>query len=389
MDFLEIVEHAERECDLVFTRTGEHRYGLLGGTLRPPQRGTLALGSSWYKPSPWQTLRVAVHTYLSLAVNISGSHFCWSEENERMVCSALGERLLLCLDLYCYEEEMRARDILDSLRSAVFVESAHFKFFQDLLVPQAELIKGSGKHLYLEKHRFSHADTVALQDRLEAIVRGICQKEARKRNKALYDEAYHASTSIESYLDGMRAENPKLEALAFEICMDTPEGNELALNRDVPRAHYQVADAFPENFLRALTHAREFITFLKKLRITNINGHLIKLSVTAWGEPRCTVILIGPEVKRLLDKHTAQTSPISLAWADFILGPRGKLEGRLGQALQAPGIHLLQDRSWTLSAKQDSSWAEFRQFVEAVFVKELPFMRLSLPRRRRGWSKGQ
>ena len=153
MGFLEVVERAELECDLVFTRTGEHRYGLLGGTLRPPQRGTLALGSSWYKPSPWQTLRVAVHTYLSLAVNISGSHFCWSEENERMVCSALGERLLLCLDLYCYEEEMRARDILDSLRSAVFVESAHFKFFQDLLVPQAELIKGSGKHLYLEKHR--------------------------------------------------------------------------------------------------------------------------------------------------------------------------------------------------------------------------------------------
>lgn len=54
--------------------------------------------------------------------------------------TALGERLLLCLDLYKQEQKMFENGMRDSLRSATFVESAHFRFFQDLLAQRAEAI---------------------------------------------------------------------------------------------------------------------------------------------------------------------------------------------------------------------------------------------------------
>lgn len=80
-----------------------------------------------------------------------------------MEFSPLGERLLLCLDLFRLEQEMLARDMRDSLRSADFVESAHFLLFQEVLAQEAETIKNVQTELYLEKHRFSREDAAALQ----------------------------------------------------------------------------------------------------------------------------------------------------------------------------------------------------------------------------------
>lgn len=107
------------------------------------------MGVGWYSSFPWQVLRVAVHTYLSLAVNVSGPHFRWNESRDRMEFSALGERLLLCLDLSRLEQELLARDVRDSVRSAAFVESAHFFLFQELLAREAEAIKAANAELYL------------------------------------------------------------------------------------------------------------------------------------------------------------------------------------------------------------------------------------------------
>lgn len=327
MDLLKTIERMERDVGLVFKRSNVHRDLSAAGELRRPQRGKLFLTKDWHNSYPWQVLRIAVHTYLSIAANVSGRHFSWSDSKDRMEYSPLGERLLLCVDLYRYEQEMLIRDIRDSLRSAAFVESAHFLLFQELLVQQADAIKGVKEYLYLERHRFTREDADALQERLEEAVRALRGASAQKHNKALYDEAYHAAESIEDYL--------------------------------------------------------------KKFGSAEIKGHLIKLSATAWGEPRCTLLLLGPEVKQLLASGTTQASQLSLIWADFMLGPLGALEGRLGRTMQAPGIRLLPNGEWWLSQKNSSAWKALQDFVDHVFVKELPFMRLRLPRGRRAWSKGR
>ncbi|MEZ2740903.1 hypothetical protein [Comamonas jiangduensis] len=389
MDLLKTIERMERDVGLVFKRSNVHRDLSAAGELRRPQRGKLFLTKDWHSSYPWQVLRIAVHTYLSIAANVSGRHFSWSDSKDRMEYSPLGERLLLCVDLYRYEQEMLIRDIRDSLRSAAFVESAHFLLFQELLVQQADAIKGVKEYLYLERHRFTREDADALQERLEEAVRALRGTSAQKHNKALYDEAYHAAESIEDYLKGLRGAHPQLEAFAFEICLDTPEGNELAASPLVKRARYQLSSEFPENFLEALKQAAAFVGYLKKFGSAEIKGHLIKLSATAWGEPRCTLLLLGPEVKQLLASGTTQASQLSLIWADFMLGPLGALEGRLGRTMQAPGIRLLPNGEWWLSQKNSSAWKALQDFVDHVFVKELPFMRLRLPRGRRAWSKGR
>lgn len=388
MDLLKTIERMERDVGLVFTRSNVQWDLPAAGELRRPQRGVLSLTKDWHSSYPWQVLRIAVHTYLSIAANVSGRHFSWSDSKDRMEYSPLGERLLLCLDLYRYEQEMLLRDIRDSLRSAAFVESAHFLLFQELLVQQADAIKGVKKYLYLERHRFTRDDAAALQECLEEAVRGLRVASARKHNKALYDEAYHAAESIGDYLKGLRFGHPHLDAFAFEICLDTPEGNELAASQLVKRAAYQLSGEFPDNFLEALKQASAFVAYLKKFGSAEIKGHLIKLSATAWGEPRCTLILLGPEVKQLLANGTTQASQLSLIWADFMLGPLGALEGRLGRTMQAPGIRLLPNGEWSLSQKNASAWKALQGFVDQVFIKELSFMRLRLPPRRRGWSKG-
>lgn len=356
MDLLKTIERMERDVGLVFTRSNVQWDLPAAGDLRRPQRGALSLTKDWHSSYPWQVLRIAVHTYLSIAANVSGRHFSWSDSKDRMEYSPLGERLLLCLDLYRYEQEMLLRDVQDSLRSAAFVESAHFLLFQELLVQQADAIKGVKKYLYLERHRFTRDDAAALQECLEEAVRKLREASARKHNKALYDEAYHAAESIENYLKGLRGAHPQLEAFAFEICLDTPEGNELAASPLVKRARYQLSSEFPENFLEALKQAAAFVGYLKKFGSAEIKGHLIKLSATAWGEPRCTLLLLGPEVKQLLANGTTQASQLSLIWADFMLGPLGALEGRLGSTMQAPGIRLLPNGEWSLSQKNASAW---------------------------------
>lgn len=388
MDLLKTIERMERDVGLVFTRSNVQWDLPAAGDLRRPQRGALSLTKDWHSSYHWQVLRIAVHTYLSIAANVSGRHFSWSDSKDRMEYSPLGERLLLCLDLYRYEQEMLLRDIQDSLRSAAFVESAHFLLFQELLVQQADTIKGVKKYLYLERHRFTRDDAAALQECLEEAVRKLRGAPARKHNKALYDEAYHAAESIGDYLKGLRRAHPHLDAFAFEICLDTPEGNELAASQLVKRASYQLSGEFPDNFLEALKQASAFVAYLKKFGSAEIKGHLIKLSATAWGEPRCTLILLGPEVKQLLANGTTQASQLSLIWADFMLGPLGALEGRLGSTMQAPGIRLLPNGEWSLSQKNASAWKALQGFVDQVFIKELSFMRLRLPPRRRGWSKG-
>lgn len=388
MDLLKTIERMERDVGLVFTRSNVQWDLPAAGDLRRPQRGALSLTKDWHSSYHWQVLRIAVHTYLSIAANVSGRHFSWSDSKDRMEYSPLGERLLLCLDLYRYEQEMLLRDIQDSLRSAAFVESAHFLLFQELLVQQADTIKGVKKYLYLERHRFTRDDAAALQECLEEAVRKLRGAPARKHNKALYDEAYHAAESIGDYLKGLRRAHPHLDAFAFEICLDTPEGNELAASQLVKRASYQLSGEFPDNFLEALKQASAFVAYLKKFGSAEIKGHLIKLSATAWGEPRCTLILLGPEAKQLLANGTTQASQLSLIWADFMLGPLGALEGRLGRTMQAPGIRLLPNGEWSLSQKNASAWKALQGFVDQVFIKELSFMRLRLPPRRRAWSKG-
>ena len=388
MDLLKTIERMERDVGLVFTRSNVQWDLPAAGDLRRPQRGALSLTKDWHSSYHWQVLRIAVRTYLSIAANVSGRHFSWSDSKDRMEYSPLGERLLLCLDLYRYEQEMLLRDIQDSLRSAAFVESAHFLLFQELLVQQADTIKGVKKYLYLERHRFTRDDAAALQECLEEAVRKLRGAPARKHNKALYDEAYHAAESIGDYLKGLRRAHPHLDAFAFEICLDTPEGNELAASQLVKRASYQLSGEFPDNFLEALKQASAFVAYLKKFGSAEIKGHLIKLSATAWGEPRCTLILLGPEAKQLLANGTTQASQLSLIWADFMLGPLGALEGRLGRTMQAPGIRLLPNGEWSLSQKNASAWKALQGFVDQVFIKELSFMRLRLPPRRRAWSKG-
>lgn len=388
MDLLKTIERMERDVGLVFTRSNVPWDLPAAGELRRPQRGELSLTKDWHSSYPWQVLRIAVHTYLSIAANVSGRHFSWSDSKDKMEYSPLGERLLLCVDLCRYEQEMLIRDIRDSLRSAAFVESAHFLLFQEHLVQQADALKGVKKYLYLERHRFTREDAAALQERLEEAVRALRGTSARKHNKALYDEAYHAAESIGDYLKGLRCGHPHLDAFAFEICLDTPEGNELAASQLVKRASYQLSSEFPDNFLEALQHAAAFVAYLKKNGSAEIKGHLIKLSATGWGEPRCTLILLGPEAKQLLANGTSQASKLSLIWADFMLGPLGALEGRLGRTMQAPGIRLLPNGEWSLSQKNASAWKALQDFVDDAFVKELPFMRLRLPRGRRAWSKG-
>nr|WP_174864283.1 hypothetical protein [Comamonas jiangduensis] len=122
MDLLKTIERMERDVGLVFKRSNVHRDLSAAGELRRPQRGKLFLTKDWHNSYPWQVLRIAVHTYLSIAANVSGRHFSWSDSKDRMEYSPLGERLLLCVDLYRYEQEMLIRDIRDSLRSAAFVE---------------------------------------------------------------------------------------------------------------------------------------------------------------------------------------------------------------------------------------------------------------------------
>lgn len=143
-----------------------------------------------------------------------------------------------------------------------------------------------------------------------------------------------------------------------------------------------------QNGIEPLKQASAFIAYLKKVGSAEIKGHLIKLSATIWGEPRCTVILIGPEVRQLLAGRATAHSQLSLIWADFILGPWGVLEGHWGRSMQAPGIQLLPNDEWSRLKRNDNAWKALHGFVDEVFVKELPFMRLRLPERRRAWSKG-
>lgn len=384
MDYLDAVERVEREAGLVFTRSIARSYG----GLRSPRREELALGVGWYSSFSWQVLRVAVHTYLSLAVNVPGPHFRWNESRERMELSAVGERLLLCLDLARFEQELLARDVRDSMRSAAFVESAHFFLFQELLVREAEAIKGANAEPYFESHRFTKEDALALQSRLDETLGRLREPQARKRNKGLYDEAYHTDQSIQSYLNELRAAHPQLEAFAFEMCLDTSEGNDLAASQEVKRARHQLMCEFPENFQEALKQSAAFVAYLKKHGSAEIKGHLIKLSATERGEPRCTLILVGPEVKELLASRATQHSQLSLIWADFMLGPWGMLKGHWGRSMRAPGLRVLKGCEWTLPEKSSSAWKALHQFVHKVFVKELYFMRLRLLPRRRSWSKG-
>jgi hypothetical protein len=222
----------------------------------------------------------------------------------------------------------------DSLRSASFVESAHFRLFQEMLAQQAEVIKGTQTDLYLEQYRFVRDDVVRLQGCLDETIGLLRGSDAKNAIKVSMTSPTKRQ-SLQHYLDDLRSAHASLEAFAFEICLDTREGNALAEHQEAKRAQVPTGQRISREFLQALKQASAFIAYLKKVGSAEIKGHLIKLSATIWGEPRCTVILMGPEVRQLLAGRATALS----AFADmggFHTGALGCAGGALGPFHASP-----------------------------------------------------
>lgn len=326
------------------------------------------------------TLRKSIHTYMSLANEVPGLHFNWSAETHSAELSALGKRLIACLDLYRKQllglnsEE----DVERPWNSDMYVESANVRIFRKTLVQVANGIRKKHNSEYLSNIDLRADEIEALQRSVEGALVLMKRPSARRINKRLYDEMFKTNRSIQNFLAEVEKNNSRFGVLPLSLSFSSEQ--RFRLPRDFPGLKGLPKGSFPANYLDHFERASAFVSVLKKELNREVIGHLVKLTGANPSDPRCLVLLIiSDQACAKLDLLKAQVESI---WADHVLGMKEDFRS----IPFAPGIKI--NALIKISGSLQKS-ASLSLWVDKVFIQELKYQRLRLPERRRSWAKSK
>lgn len=323
-----------------------------------------------YQDCEEHALCVAMHTYMGLLLKIAGPHFQWDEANRMPLATELGQRLLLCADIF--EQYLCKRLPMGWNDGDVYLHTAYIDCFCEIFAVAVEKIRFRQNSSFVQYERLNKDDVASLQASLDAAVCRMASPQSSAQNRHLYIEMYKTKRSIDGYIHGIERSLPSAVTLLVE--MKLPRGFGSLQTTDESAALNPHASVLP--YMAFLKRASTYMVKFQALWKNEVLGYLVKVTRASEGEPQCVMLLfLRPELS--VRNWRKQLMALEYDFNDVQL-----------QKKEPPVSLTIHDLTLPPSKQAEVQATNMVQFIDDLFVKELRFRRLNLPKRRRSWAKG-
>lgn len=366
-----LIERAENDAQLTvqFFEYGQRRRvaGLAASRSRV-QYGSIFLAGMHHIDDSKLKLCIAIHTYMGLLLKVAGPHFGWDEASQRVQISELGARLLLCADLLDeYLDLHLPREWNDA---DIYLESGYVTLFRASVAVATEKVRCKQRQYYIDCQKLNKEDVALLNRGLNAALRRIARPQSCALNRRLYVEMKKTERSIDEYIEALQPKLP--HAVAVLVTMNVLErGFEYQELERAPSGHFTA-----QSYVDFFKIAASYIAQLQKVWPDALLGKLAKVTQSKDGHPQCVMLFfLAPSLGTSNWKTRLQAFEV-----DF--NNKRTVKGMNPIGLEVHDVA-------PASKMQSSSRIQFiKNLINELFVKELRYRRLNLPKRRRSWSRG-
>lgn len=317
-----------------------------------------------------QTLCVAMHTYMGLLLKIAGPHFQWDEVNQMPLVTQLGQRLLLCADLF--EQYLCKRLPMGWNDGDAYLHTAYIDCFCETFAVAAEKIRFRQNRSFVQYELLNIEDIASLQTSLDAAVSRMASPQSSAQNRHLYIEMYKTKRSIDEYIHSIKSRRPSAVMLLVEMKPLRDLGNLQTMNEPAGLSPHSSVPGYMAFFKLASTYIAKFQALWKN----EVAGYLVKVMRSIEGGPQCVMLLF---LRPVLSARN---------WRKQLMALEYEFNDQHLQKGVSPFSLTVRDLTQPQSKQADAKATQVEQFIDDLFVNELRYRRLNLPKRRRSWAKG-
>lgn len=363
-----LIEGAESKVGLkvrLFETEKGCRAPVLSTLMSKVQSGSISLEVTRHLEDSQLKLCIAMHMYMGLLLKVAGPHFEWDAARQCAQISALGVRLLLCADLL--DEYLGFRIPLGWNDGDVQLHSAYVTLFRATVAVAADQVRCKQGLNYVDCRRLKQEDVDLLHRAVSAALRWMAKPQSCGLNRRLYVEMKKTERSIDKYIQTLE---PKLSnTVTVLVKMKELEGYG-STELEATSVDHCRALSYVEFFKNASSYIAQF----QKVWPDALLGKLAKVTQSEERRPLCVMLFFLSHVSGVASWKTL----LQAFDVDFNNKRMSK-----GIAPVRLDVVVLTD---ALKKQPGSPVQAVHKLVGDLFVKELRFRRLNLPRGRRSWS---
>jgi len=309
-------------------------------------------------------LSAAMHTYIGLLLKVAGPYFEWDEPCQRAKVSELGAKLLLSADLL---DEYLTRIPSGWNDGDIHIHSAYVTLFRATVAVAADKIRCKQGLSYVDCRRLKQDDVDLLNRGVSAALRWIAKPQSCGLNRRLYVEMKKTERSIDKYIQALE---PKLlNAVTVLVKMKEQEGYGSTKLKASSLDHCSAL-----SYVEFFKNASSYITQLRKVWPEALLGKLARVMLSEEARPQCMMLFFLP-----------QESGVA-SWKTLLQAFNVDFNNKRMSTGIAPVLLDVFDLTEALRKLPGSHMQAIHKLVDDLFVKELRYRRLNLPRGRRSWS---
>lgn len=329
------------------------------------QSGSIALEVSRHIDDSQLKLCIAMHTYMGLLVKVAGPHFEWDAARQCAQLSALGLRLLLCADLL--DEYLGSRIPLGWNDGDVHLHSAYVTLFRATVAVAADQVRGKQGLNYVDCRRLKQEDIDLLNRGVSVALRWMAKSQSCGLNRRLSVEKTKTERSIEKYVQTLESKLPN--AVTVLVKMKVHEGGG---STELKTSSLDQCSAL--SYVDFFKNASSYITQFQKVWPEALLGKLARVTQSEEARPQCVMLFFLPQA----------SGPAS--WKTLLQAFNVDFNNKRMSKGVAPVRLDVADLTEALKKQPGSPMQAMHKLVDDLFVKELRYRRLNLPRGRRSWS---
>lgn len=329
------------------------------------QSGSISLEVTRHLDDDQLRLCIAMHTYMGLLLKVAGPHFEWDAARQCAQSSALGARLLLCADLL--DEYLGSRIPLGWNDGDVHLHSAYVTLFRATVAVAADQVRGKQGLNYVDCRRLKQEDIDLLNRGVSVALRWMAKSQSCGLNRRLSVEKTKTERSIEKYVQTLESKLPN--AVTVLVKMKVHEGGG---STELKASSLDQCSAL--SYVDFFKNASSYITQFQKVWPEALLGKLARVTHSEEARPQCVMLFFLPQA----------SGPAS--WKTLLQAFNVDFNNKRMSKGVAPVRLDVADLTEALKKQPGSPMQAMHKLVDDLFVKELRYRRLNLPRGRRSWS---
>ncbi len=329
------------------------------------QSGSISLEVTRHLDDGQLRLCIAMHTYIGLLLKVAGPHFEWDAARQCAQSSALGARLLLCADLL--DEYLGSRIPLGWNDGDVHLHSAYVTLFRATVAVAVDQVRSKQGLNYVDCRRLKQEDVDLLNRGVSAALRWMAKPQSCGLNRRLSVEKTKTERSIDKYIQTLESKLPN--ATTVLVKMKVYEGDGSTEIKPSSLDHCSVL-----SYVEFFKNASSYITQFQKVWPEALLGKLARVTQSEEARPQCVMLFFLPKASG------------GASWKTLLQAFNVDFNNKRMSIGVAPVRFDVADLTEALKKQPGSSMQAIHRLVDDLFVKELRYRRLNLPKGRRSWS---